>query len=132
MRRNRISAGVIALIAVGALVLSACRTDAGVAARNIDKAAEQFEINRHIVFYNGITDTVFLEVFGHCSYSNQEIEIEVICRDVDGIGGFSNHSMGLSDNVTYVVEQIEPTDVSTTRPRIIFKPEALIPNIDRP
>lgn len=113
-------------------VLTGCNTDAEVASGNIDKAAEQFEINRHIVFYNGITDTVFLEVYGYCSYDNQGVEVEIICRDVDGIDGFSNHSMGLSDNVTYVVEQIEPADVSTTRPRIIFKPEALIPNVDRP
>jgi hypothetical protein len=122
----------ILALAIGALGLAACKTDADVASGNIDAAAEQFEINRHIIFYNGITDTVFLEVFGHCSYDNQVSEIEIICRDVDGVEGFSNHSMGLSDNVTYVVRQIEPTDVSTTRPRIIFKPEALIPNIDRP
>jgi hypothetical protein len=112
--------------------LTACSSDADVASENIDKAAEQFEINRHLVFYNGITDTVFLEVYGYCSYENQGSEVEIICRDSEGVGGFSNHSMGLSDNVTYVVEQIEPADVSTTRPRIIFKPEALIPNIDRP
>lgn len=118
--------------ATAALVLVGCTSDANQASDNIDAAAEQFEINRHIVFYNGITDTVFLEVYGFCSYQNQVVEIEIICRDVDGVGGFSNHSFGLSDNVTYLIEQIEPVDVSTTRPRIIFKPEALIPNIDRP
>jgi hypothetical protein len=121
---------VVALTAI--VTLAGCVTDADQASRNIDTAAEQFEINRHIVFYNGITDSVFLEVFGFCSYENQVVEIEIICRDSGGVGGFSNHSMGLSDNVTYLIEQIDPVDVSTTRPRIIFKPEALIPNIDRP
>lgn len=113
----------VAWLAVG------CRTDADVASENIDKAAEQFELYRHAVFYNGITDTVFLEVYGFCSYTNQGVEVEVICRDDDG---FWNHSMGLSDNVTYVVEQVEPADVDTSRVRVIFKPEALIPNVDRP
>lgn len=133
MSQKKIST--IGLIAFGALVLgltSGCYSDADVASDNIDKAAEQFEINRHIVFYNGITDNVFLEVYGYCSYDNQEVEIEIICRDTEADGGYSNHSFGLSDNVTYLIEQIDPVDVSTTRPRIIFKPEALIPNIDRP
>ena len=122
----------IAIVALAMFGLAACETDADTASKNIDKAAEQFEINRHIVFYNGITDDVFLEVFGYCSYENQVTEIEVICRDNGIAGGFSNHSFGLSDNVTYLIEQLEPVDVSTTRPRIIFKPESLIPNIDRP
>ena len=124
----------VLVAAVAALSLAACTTDADQASDNIDTAAEQFEINRHIVFYNGITDDVFLEVYGFCSYENQGVEIEIICRDEGpgGVEGFSNHSFGLSDNVTYLVEQVEPVDVSTTRPRIIFKPEALIPNVDRP
>ena len=124
----------IALALASVVGLSACVSDADQASQNIDVAAEQFEINRHIVFYNGITDNVYLEVYGYCSYDNQEVEIEIICKDTSetGIDGFSNHSFGLSDNVTYLVEQIEPVDVSTTRPRIIFKPESLIPNIDRP
>ena len=122
----------LALALTAVAVGAGCTTDADQASKNIDTAAEQFEINRHIVFYNGITDTVFLEVYGYCSYENQVVEIEIICRDVDGVEGFSNHSFGLADNVTYLIEQIEPVDVSTTRPRIIFKPEALIPNIDRP
>ena len=112
--------------------LAACVTDADQASKNIDTAAEQFEVHRHIIFYNGITDTVFLEVQGFCSYDNQVVEIEIICKDDTGIGGFSNHSQGLSDNVTYTVRQTEPVDVSTRRPRIIFKPASLIPNIDRP
>lgn len=125
---RRVVAAVILVITAA----SACTTDADQAMKNLDTAAEQFEVNRHIVFYNGITDTVFLEVFGYCSYENQTIEVELICRDVGGVDGFSNHVMGLSDNVTFVVEQIDPVDLSTTRPRIIFKPEALIPNVDRP
>lgn len=115
-----------------ALVVGACTTDADQASKNIDKAAEQFEIHRHIVVYNGITDSVFLEVFGYCSYENQGVEIEFICKDDTGVGGFSNHSFGLSDNATYLVQQTEPIDVDVNRPRIIFKPEALIPDIDRP
>lgn len=126
MRKLSIVAVVLGLT----LGATACQSDADVASQNIDRAAEQFEIYRHAVFYNGITDTVFLEIYGFCSYDNQGVEVEVICKDE--FGGFLNHSMGLSDNVTYVVEHLEPSRVSTTRVRVIFKPEALIPNVDRP
>lgn len=130
-RKSILTAAITALTVLG---LSGCNSDADVASRNIDRAAEQFEIHRQIIFYNGITDSVFLEVEGFCSYENQEVEIEIVCRDTSeaGIQGFSNHSQGLSDNVTYTIRQTDPISVSTTRPRIIFKPEALIPNVDRP
>lgn len=126
--KKAIAIGIAALSVFG---MSACTSDADVASNNIDKAAEQFEIYRHAVFYNGITDTVFLEMYGFCSYDNQIEEVEIICRDPE-TGRYTNHSMGLSDNTTYVVEHLEPTEVSSTRPRVIFKPEALIPNVDRP
>jgi hypothetical protein len=38
--------------------------------------------------------------------------------------------MGLSDNVTYLVTQLDPAKVSVTHSRVIFKPEALIPAIE--
>lgn len=40
--------------------------------------------------------------------------------------------LGLSDNVSYVAEQIESANVSADHYRVIFKPEAVVPDIDRP
>jgi hypothetical protein len=34
--------------------------------------------------------------------------------------------------VSFIVEQLEPVSVSTSRYRVIFKPEAIVPNFDRP
>lgn len=36
-------------------ILAGC-TDAEIASQNLSKAADMFEIDRRIVFYNGITD----------------------------------------------------------------------------
>ena len=41
--------------AMAALSLSACVPDAQVASTNLSKAADMFEIDRRIVFYNGIS-----------------------------------------------------------------------------
>ena len=119
---------------VGLLALTACESDAEVASRNLSTAADQFEVARRIVFINGITDEYLFEVSGYCSIQPDpgEAQLEVTCLATDDERGFVKHFFGLSDNSLYLVEQLEPVNVSTTRPRVIFKPEALIPNVDRP
>lgn len=124
-----------AIVLASSVVLTGCtKTDADVAAKNISKAAEQFEVLRRIVFINGITDKYLLEIQGYCSVETGESalggSIEVTCKT--GKGKFKKSFLGLSDNVTYMVEQIDPVGVSTTHYRVIFKPEAIIPNFDRP
>ena len=47
-----------------ALVMAGCSTDADVASRNLSVAAEQFEIERRVVFFNGITDAYLLSIEG--------------------------------------------------------------------
>jgi hypothetical protein len=103
-------------------------TDANVASRNISKAADQFEIERRIVFYNGITDTYILSVEGRCSVEFFSDKFTVTCKT--GPNAFVKHYLGRADNVFPFVEQLETADVSTYRYRVIFKPSTIIPNID--
>ena len=109
--------------------LSAC-SDADVASRNLSKAADQFEINRRIVFYNGITGDYMLTMEGLCSLGNADKtrELTVTCKT--GPSAFKKHFLGLSDNVTYFAEQIEPAPANVYRYRVIFKPSVIIPDIE--
>ena len=118
------------LIPVFALLLAGC-SNADVASRNISRAADQFEVNRRIVFYNGITGEYLLLIEGFCSIGNHDdpSELSVTCEV--GKGQYKKHFLGLSDNVTYFAEQIESENVSKDHYRIIFKPQTLIPNIDK-
>lgn len=118
----------IAALALGVMMLSACSTDADVVSANLSKAAEQFEIERRVVFLNGITDTYMLSIEGLCSIEDQGIQLEVTCKL--GPDEYKKHFLGLSDNVTYFVEQLEPADVSEYRYRVIFKPQVILPDID--
>lgn len=126
------------MMAVTFLTTGCFESDADVAAKNLSKAAEQFEIPRHIVGINGITDRYLFEVVGYCSVETVDSglggALAVTCRVLGKNGkiGYKKTFLGLSDNVSFVVEQLEPAHVSTTRYRVIFKPETLIPNIDRP
>lgn len=109
---------------------SGCSTDAQVASRNLSQAADMFEIDRRIVFYNGITDSYMLTIEGRCSIEPSTRTLKVTCKTGSGVNEMKKHYLGLSDNVTYFVEQLEPVAVSTYRYRVIFKPSAIIPDID--
>lgn len=113
-----------------AITLSAC-TDADIASSNLSKAADNFEIDRRIVFYNGITDTYLLSIEGRCSLGNADDrsqQVTVTCKT--GEDAYKKHFLGLSDNVTYFAEQLESADVSAYHYRVTFKPEAILPDID--
>lgn len=114
------------------LVLAAgnCSNDADIASHNLSKAADQFEIMRRVVFYNGITDTYIMSMEGLCSIGNNDDvgKLSITCKT--GPNEFKKHYLGLSDNVTFFAEQLEGRDVSTYHYRVIFKPQTIIPDVD--
>lgn len=122
---------VAATALIGAFALAGC-TDAEIASQNLSKAAEQFEINRRIVFFNGITDKYLLEIDGYCSVESANSalagSLEVTCKISPTT--YKKHYLGLSDNVSYFVEQIDSAGVGVDHYKVIFKPEAIIPDID--
>jgi len=115
------------LAAASAFALSGCEDDATVASRNVSRAADNFEVMRRVVFMNGITDNYMLEIIGPCSIEDQRTQLEVTCRQDSR---YVKHFLGLSDNVTYFVEQLSGIDVSTNHYRVTFKPQAMIPDFD--
>lgn len=114
---------------LGLLALAGC-TDADVASHNLSKAADQFEISRRIVFYNGITGDYVLTIEGLCSLGNNDPprELTVTCKT--GPAAYKKHFLGLSDNVTYFLEQVEPAAVNVYHYKVTFKPSVIIPDID--
>ena len=116
-----------ALVLAAAFGLTAC-DDADVASENISKAADNFEVNRRIVMFNGITDKYLMEVVGRCSITDEGNQLEVTCKT--GKDQYKKHFLGLSDNVSYFVEQGEPINVSVYHYRVTFKPQSIIPDPD--
>jgi hypothetical protein len=119
----------LALLVIPLAVLAGC-TDADVASKNLSKAADSFEINRRVVFYNGITGGYMLSVEGLCSLGNNDSAgtVSITCKT--GPDTYKKHFLGLSDNVTFFVEQLEPAKASKYHYRVIFKPQTIIPDID--
>lgn len=119
----------IAAASLAALVLAGCN-DADIASANLSKAADNFEIQRRIVFYNGITGEYMLEIVGLCSLGNQDKAREVTVTCKTGPNTYKKHFLGLSDNVTFFAEQIESAKASAYHYRVTFKPQTILPDID--
>lgn len=111
------------------LLLSGCTDAATTANDNLSKAADNFEVPRRIVGINAITDKVLFSVEGFCSITPGDKKLDVICK-TDKNGTVERTSLGLSDNVTYVVTQLSGVKVDLFKPRVIFRPETVIPNVD--
>lgn len=125
MKRILSAVGIVGV----ALGLGAC-TDAQIASQNLSKAADMFEIQRRIVFYNGITDSYMLTIEGNCSINKdrEDIQLEVTCKT--GPKDYKKHFLGISDNVTYFVEQIDAAEASIYQYRVIFKPSVIMPAVE--
>ena len=109
-------------------VMVGCETDANIASRNLSIAAEQFEINRRVVFYNGITDEYILTIEGRCSVDFYSDKFTVTVKT--GPNEYKKHYLGRADNVFPFVEQLDSSPVDVYHYKVIFKPQSIIPDVD--
>lgn len=116
------------IIAMLMMAMVGCSTDADIASRNLSKSAEMFEINRRVVFYNGITDTYILSIEGRCSVDFYTDKFTVTVKT--GPNEYKKHYLGRADNVFPFVEQLGSAKVGVYRYKVIFKPLSVIPDID--
>jgi hypothetical protein len=129
--RNSASLKVLVLVGlavVSSFGLAACSNDATVASHNLSQDADNFRINRRIVFYNGITGDYMLTIEGLCSQAHESGKLSVTCKTGDG--EYKKHFLGLSNNVTYFSEQMTPAKVGVYFYRVTFKPSVIIPSIE--
>lgn len=120
----------LAFVLLLVLLISGCASAADTVSQNISREADQFKIYRRVVFYNGITDTYMLNIEGLCSLGNYDSagELTVTCKIAEG--RYMKHFLGLSDNVSYIVEQLESSPSDPYHYKIYFRPETIIPDID--
>lgn len=119
------------VMAIMVITMTGC-SDADVASQRVSRDADMFRVMRRIVFYNGITDRYILVVEGLCSLGNYDVdgELSVTCKT--GPNSFKKHFLGLSDNVTYFAEQLEPIEEDVYHYKVIFKPSVIIPDVEIP
>jgi uncharacterized lipoprotein NlpE involved in copper resistance len=120
----------ILLVAVFAFSLVGCTTAADTASYNTSQAADNFEVYRRVVMFNGITDKYLLVIEGRLSITADTVDdqLEVVVKT--GPNEYKKHFLGLSDNVSYFVEQMEASPASEYHYRVFFRPQQIVPDID--
>ena len=121
----------VIFLILATVVIGGCGDKADIASDNISKAADNFEVFRVIHFVNGITDKELLRIEGLCNInadSDGNGQLEVTCKN--GEDDYTKQFLGLSDNMTYFVEQPVGVDVSEERYRVTWKPEQIIPDVN--
>lgn len=126
----RTTTAIAATLLASTAFLTACSPASDTASKNISTAADNFEVQRRIVFFNGITDKYLLTIEGRCSINPDTAakKLDVTCKIADN--QYKKDFLGLSDNVSYFVEQMAPIDASVYHTRVIFKPESIVPDIN--
>lgn len=119
----------IAFSALAVFAIAACN-EADTVSHNISQEADKFNVPRRVVFINGITDNYILSIEGYCSLGNDRTEYEISVTCEVAPGQFKKHFLGISDNVTYLIEQLDAASVSRDHYKVIFKPSLIIPDIE--
>lgn len=117
----------IAAILLTVLCLTGCETEAQRVSYNISQEADNFNTIRQITVINCIQGDVLFQMTGKMSITadTNDNQLEVIVEDNNG--KYKKHFIGLSDNVTYVVEDITDGDVSKYHYTLNFNPKMWIP-----
>jgi len=117
------------LLVVGLVVatLTGC-TEAERASYNLSKQADYFNIVRQLTVINCIEGDVLFQMTGRMSITAdiEDNQLEVIVEDG---GTYVKHFVGLSDNVTYIIEDLNlgANDVSKYKYTLNFNPNMWIP-----
>ena len=107
---------------------TSCMQQADRVSSNLSKEADNFNIVRKITVINCIKGDVLFQITGRISIKadNNDNQLEIVVEDN---GQYAKHFIGLSDNVTYVVEDlmVGANDVSKYHYTINFNPNMWIP-----
>jgi len=128
MNKRLATYGMIFVISTG--ILAGCSSAADTTSKNLSAAADNFEIERKIVFVNGITDKAVLTIEGKCSINDSGTQLEVTCKTGANPDTFKKHFLGRSDNMTYFAEQIDAVEADPFHYRVVIRPETLVPDFD--
>jgi outer membrane lipoprotein-sorting protein len=102
--------------------------------QNLSKEADNFNVVRQLTVINCIEGDVLFQMTGRMSITadTSDNQLEIIVEDENGT--YKKHFIGLSDNVTYVVEDISTNKVSKYKYTLNYNPKMWIPvdvkNID--
>lgn len=109
------------------LALIGCQRESDKVSYNLSLQADNFNDVRQITVINCLQGDVLFQMTGKMSIKadTADNQLEIVVEDENG--EYKKHFIGLSDNVTYVIEDITAGDVSKYRYTLNFNPDMWIP-----
>jgi hypothetical protein len=118
----------ILLTLIVGMFISGCEDAATISVKNLSKEADNFELNRRIMFVNTRTDTKLLIIEGRCNIEYWSSRTHVICKVSDN--SYKRSFIGNNGEITAIVEQLDSVPVNVYHYRRTYKPQSFIPDID--
>lgn len=137
-KRNHFGFRVINMILIVTLIITVVGligcSEADRVTYNLSTQADNFNVLRQVTVINCISNDVIFQMTGKMSINadTEDNQLEIVVENDDGT--YAKHIIGLSDNVTYVVEDIDTNYVNKYKFTINYNPDMWIPadfdNID--
>ncbi len=118
---------IIALCCLMFMANTGCQTQAEKVSYNLSLEADNFNVVRELTVIDCITGDVLFQMTGKISITADRTDNQLEIMVEDENGNYSKHFIGLSDNVTYVVEQKNYKDVENYKYVLNFNPKMWIP-----
>lgn len=115
---------------VGIIILTVLLTACNQADRvssNLSQESDNFNVVRKVTVINAIQNDIIFQMSGRMSIKadNEDNQLEIVVEEQNG--QYQKHIIGLSDNVSYVVEDVTTKNVSKYQYEINYNPKMWIP-----
>lgn len=126
-RKDKMKKMIVLTLLAATLVLGGCESEAEKVSYNLSQQADNFNVVRQLTVINCIEGDVLFQMTGKMSITadTADNQLEVIVEDEDG--SYKKHFIGLSDNVTYVLEDLGENNVSKYKYTLNYNPKMWIP-----
>lgn len=116
----------LATVVVAAVLMVSC-SKADRVSHNLSREADEMNITRKVTVINGITNQTIFQATGQMSieYVEERKQLNIIALDDEG--NYKKHIIGISDNVSYVVEDVTGMKGIDTKYRMYFNPNMILP-----
>lgn len=118
---------IVGIMAAAVLTLAGCGNEADKVSYNLSQEADNFNDIRQVTVINCLQGDVLFQMTGKMSINADvsDNQLEVIVEDENG--EYKKHFIGLSDNVTYVVEDVTSGEVEKYKYTLNFNPKMWLP-----
>lgn len=116
----------LAIVIFSAVLMVSC-SKADRVSHNLSREADELNITRRVTVINGITNQIIFQATGQMSieYVEERKQLNIIALGENG--EYKKHIVGISDNVSYMVEDITGMKGVDTKYRLYFNPDMIVP-----